>query len=209
MELIPMLRRLKVLPIIRVADAGIAFPLVQALHQGGMDVVEVTLTVPDALQVIEQVRCTLPTLTIGAGTVRNRSDATQAIDAGSQFLVTYKSSEEVAEVGRMTDIPFILGGATPTEIDRCLELGSDVVKLFPASSVGPRYIEAIKGPLPSVELLPTGGILEEDIPKWLSAGAIAVGIGGGLLNVGRGKNANYEEVAQRASRLKYSLNYHL
>ncbi len=205
MDLKEILSRQKVVPIIRASDPDVTFPIVQALHNGGIDLVEVTLTIPDALSAIQRIRHELPSVVVGAGTVRDRQDGENAVAMGAQFLVTYKASQEVARVGMSTHTPYILGGMTPSEIDRCLELGSVVVKVFPAQVVGPQFLATLKGPLPLAEFFPTGGIGRDAVGKWLAAGAIAVGVGGDLLNLIAGREPNYLEITRRAERLMESV----
>ena len=201
MELISLLHHQKIVPIIRTTEPGITFPLVEALYHGGMTLIEVTLTIPDALATIRRIREELPSVVIGVGTVRDEQAAQEAVAMGAHFLVTYKPSDAVARIGQRSHVPYILGGMTPAEIDQCLMLGSTVVKVFPANLVGPEFLAAIRGPFPGAQLLPTGGIREPEVSRWLEAGAIAVGVGGDLLRLVPGPAPDYGDVTRRAAGL--------
>ena len=190
----------KVIPVIRANSLGEARQIVTALYAGGVRVMELTTTIPDVYALVGEVRVQRPDILVGLGTVCDRGMADQAVDSGADFLVTYKVSEAVADVGQRRRVPYVLGAATPTEVDRCMELDSAVVKIFPARIVGPNFIREIRGPIPEVRCFPTGGIGLDDIDKWLGAGSVAVGIGGALIRLGS-TNSDYSVVVQRADSL--------
>jgi 2-dehydro-3-deoxyphosphogluconate aldolase/(4S)-4-hydroxy-2-oxoglutarate aldolase len=179
-DLVAMLRVQKVLPILRVDTADAAENLVHALAAGGMRVIELTATIPEVHRVLQAFR-RRQDLVVGLGTVETGQAGAQAIRAGARFLVTYRPAKDVAESARAGGVPCVLGAMTPSEVARCRDLGSTVVKIFPAHVVGPSYLASLKGPIPGVPFLPTGGIRLEDVPLWLKAGAVAVGVGGDLV----------------------------
>ncbi|MCY0880260.1 MAG: bifunctional 4-hydroxy-2-oxoglutarate aldolase/2-dehydro-3-deoxy-phosphogluconate aldolase [Firmicutes bacterium] len=179
-ELVSVLSRQKVLPIIRTDNVQRARELVSAYFVAGARAIELTTTIPDVWGLLEEVRDTHPDLFLGLGTVRTKEQAERAMARGARFLVTYFVADEVAAAARDSGVPFVLGALTPTEVERAMALGSTVVKIFPASAVGPAFIRELRGPRPEVQCVPTGGIRPEDVGAWLQAGALAVGIGSAL-----------------------------
>ncbi len=186
-DAIRVVKAARVVPIIRTNTADEAYALARIVVEAGVPIIELTMTIPDVLGVVAACRRDFPSAVVAVGTVRTGAEARDAIGAGAMLLVTYKASEPVAQVGRDYGIPYILGAATPTEVDRCLELGSQVVKWFPAESWGIAGLKYLRGPLPEVECLVTGGIALDRIGAWLAAGAVAVGLGGALLAPGVGQ----------------------
>ncbi len=186
-DAIACLKAQRVVPIIRTNAADEAYALARIVIEAGLPIVELTMTIPKVGEVITACRRDFPAAVVAVGTVRSAAEARQAIEAGAMLLVTYKASQAVAQVGRDHGIAYILGAATPTEVDRCLELGSRVVKWFPAESWGLEGLKHLHGPLPEAECLVTGGIALERIGAWLAAGAVAVGLGGALLAPGAGQ----------------------
>lgn len=151
---------------------------------------------PRAVEVIQQIDKELGNeILLGAGTVLDPYTAKIAIEAGAKYIVAPNLSEETALLCNKHRVPYIPGVLTPTEIVKALELGVPLIKLFPASAVGPSYIKAIHGPLPQAKLLPTGGVNVENVKDWIKAGAAAVGVGGGLTKGSR------KEIAERAKKL--------
>lgn len=169
------------LPIARGLSRGILLGAAGALRSAGIDVIEITLDSPDAFGTIGALRAHDGHLTVGAGTVRSDELARQAVEAGAQFLVTPHVDAKVAGAALRLNVPVILGALTPTEIIRARELGAELVKVFPAATLGPAYIQQILAPLHDVQLVPTGGITPSNAGQFIAAGAVAVGIGGALL----------------------------
>ncbi len=154
----------------------------QALLDGGIDVIEVTFTVPGILDILREVRAALgDRILLGAGTVLDPESARAALLAGAEFLVTPVVNTEVIRLARRYDKLVMCGAFTPTEILTAWEAGADIVKVFPADVGGPAYLKAIHGPLPHVRLLPTGGVNLETLPAFVKAGACAVGLGTALV----------------------------
>jgi len=155
---------------------------VEAVAQGGIPCVEITMTTPDALSTIAEAvrRFSAHGLVIGAGTVITAEDCRAAVEAGAQYVITPVVSEEAIREAQVHDIPVFCGAFTPTEVHTAWTLGSDMVKVFPASVGGPGYLKALKGPLPHVPMVPTGGVTIENMAAFIKAGAAALAIGGNL-----------------------------
>lgn len=191
-----------VVPVLRAASAD-RFPAVaEVLLDAGVRVLEVTLTSRGALQAIAALAKQLPTGScIGAGTVLTADDATAAIEAGAQFLVAPTRSLAVTTVAIAYGVPSFSGAFTPTEVLTAWEDGASAVKIFPASIGGPEYLRAIAAPLPCIPLMPTGGIGLAQVPDYIRAGAIAVGVGGPLLRDAPDPDGDLNALGSRARAL--------
>jgi 2-dehydro-3-deoxyphosphogluconate aldolase/(4S)-4-hydroxy-2-oxoglutarate aldolase len=173
----------RVMAVIRLSASSLVREVVHALVDGGMRVIEITMTTPDALREIERLAASLPeSIVLGAGTVIDGATAIAAIDAGARFVVSPVCRPALIEACHQRRVVMMPGGLTPTEILTAHEAGADFVKVFPASAVGPAFVRDVKGPLPDVRLVPTGGIGIEQAAEWLRAGASAVGVGGSLID---------------------------
>jgi 2-dehydro-3-deoxyphosphogluconate aldolase/(4S)-4-hydroxy-2-oxoglutarate aldolase len=188
-------------------DAPASLPLIaEALLEGGISAIEVTMTVPDALGTIEAVRSTVgDNGIVGVGSVLGAQDALEAIQAGAEFVVSPVFRRGIVDTAHQHDVPALPGALTPTEIQTAHEAGADVVKVFPASAMGQSYLGAVKAPLPHLRLCPTGGISLEGAGEWLQAGAAMVGVGSALLDGVDLETGNYEPVTTNARRLRRSL----
>ena len=171
-------------PVIRADSAATALRIVEALVEGGIRTLEITMTVPDAMKAIGSVAERFgASVLLGAGTVTSRALAEGAIDAGAEFLVTPCVVPEVIAVARQRDVAVLPGAMTPTEVFSAWSLGGDIIKIFPASNVGgASYLKALKGPFPQIPLCPTGGVTLQTIGDFVRAGASAVGVGGELVS---------------------------
>jgi 2-dehydro-3-deoxyphosphogluconate aldolase / (4S)-4-hydroxy-2-oxoglutarate aldolase len=187
--------------VIRVQTAAGLFQLAQALLQGGLSCVEVTMTTPGALRAIEEASDKLEGVLIGAGTVLDAPTARQAILAGAQFLVTPTVKPDVIEMAHRYGVVVIAGAMTPTEILTAWELGADMVKVFPADVLGPGYLKAVHGPLPQIPLVPTGGITAENAGAFIKAGAAVVCAGSWLVDKKAVAEGRYQVLTERASQL--------
>lgn len=158
--------------------------VVEAVAEGGVHCIEVTMTTPGALQCIEAASKKLSgaDALLGVGTVLDAETCRMAILAGAEFVVTPTLSVPTIQMARRYGKPVIAGGYTPTEILTAWDHGSDLVKVFPASVGGPEYLKAIKGPLPQIPLVPTGGVELENVGEFLKAGAAALAVGGNLVS---------------------------
>lgn len=175
------LTRARVMAIVRGSDPAAAEATGAVLLEAGLRFVEVALTTPDALGVIERLRPRVPAgARLGAGTVLTRDDVARVESAGGQFIVTPAIAESVEEAV-CRSLPTVIGALSPTEILSARARGATVVKLFPSSVGGPRYLRAIRDPFPDLPLLAVGGVDLEAAKEYLHAGAIGVGVGGPLV----------------------------
>lgn len=171
-----------IVAIIRATSGDQLVQVAEALHDGGVDVIEVTFTVPGVLDVISAVSKKLgKKILLGAGTVLDTESARAALLAGAEFLVSPTVNVDVIKLCHRYDKLMMTGAYTPTEILTAWEHGADIVKVFPAEIGGPPYLKAIKGPLPQVRLMPTGGVNLQTLPQFVAAGACAVGLGSQLV----------------------------
>jgi len=169
----------RVLAIVRYREPCDLGAVVDALRAGGIRSIEVTADTPGALD--EVVRTNGEGAPIGAGTIRAVEEARKFADAGARFLVSPGLVPEIVRVGLERGVPTIPGVLSPTEIMAAVAAGANVVKLFPASLGGPGYLASLRGPFPEVRFVPTGGISVSDVPTWLEAGAVCVGLGSSLV----------------------------
>lgn len=169
----------RLIMVVRAPSAADARRAIAAARTGGVAVVEVTFTVPDALDVIRDLAAD-PDVIVGAGTVRTIEQASQAIEAGAQFLVSPGLVDAMIPLAAEAGVLMIPGTLTPSEAMRAAQLGASAIKLFPASSVGPEYLTALLAPLPDLKVIPSGGVSESNAGYWLRAGAVAVGMAGKL-----------------------------
>jgi len=172
-----------IVAIVRSPDSSQLVEVARALADGGIDVVEITMTVPNALDVLRQVKQSLgDRLLLGAGTVLDPETARAVLLAGAEFIVTPTLNLEVIRMCQRYDKVITPGAFTPTEILAAWEAGADIVKVFPAEVVGPPFFKAVRGPLPQVRLMPTGGVDLNTAAAFLKAGACCLGIGSQLVD---------------------------
>jgi 2-dehydro-3-deoxyphosphogluconate aldolase/(4S)-4-hydroxy-2-oxoglutarate aldolase len=187
--------------IIRAPSSEKIVSVARALAAGGIDVIEVTFTVPGALDVLKDVHEELgDEILLGAGTVLDAETARAAILAGAQFIVTPTLRPDVIQLCRRYDKLCMPGAYTPTEILTAWEAGGDIVKVFPADIGGPRYLKTLQGPLPQVPLMPTGGVNLETLGEFLAAGACAVGLGGALVEPAAERSGDMQRIQEQAAR---------
>lgn len=173
-----------IVPVIRAATAQKAFVAVDALQNAGISVAEITMTVPGAEQVIEELRKKFDgVLLVGAGTVLNPASAERCLNAGAQFIVSPGFNAATVDFVKAREVLVMAGGLTPTEILAAWESGADLVKVFPCNAVGgASYIKSLKGPFPQVPFVPTGGVNLQTAADFIHAGSEALGIGGELVS---------------------------
>jgi 2-dehydro-3-deoxyphosphogluconate aldolase/(4S)-4-hydroxy-2-oxoglutarate aldolase len=182
-EVLNTLRETGLVPVLRAESEEQALALATAVAAGGVNVLEVTMTVPGAFRVMRRLTKELPNILIGAGTVLDAETARLCILEGAEFVVSPALKIATIEMCHRYGVPVIPGALTPTEILTAWEAGADVVKVFPASSLGgAKYLKSIKAPLPQVELIPTGGVSLATAAEFLEAGAFALGVGADLVN---------------------------
>ncbi len=183
--LIADLRRARVVPVVRTSTAALAATAVEWLREDGFHIIEITLTIPDALPLLRRLAAE-PGLVVGAGTVPDAAAAAACLEAGARFLVTPWLDPAVVATARQGGACAMPGAMTPTEIRAALAAGADVVKIFPAASLGgPAHLRALRAVFPDVAFCPTGGVDAGNAPAYLEAGAAFVGIGGRLVDEAR------------------------
>ena len=191
-----------VVAIVRLDDLSRAVPLTEALLRGGVQAVEFTFTNRLAARVIESVREALgEAAVVGAGTVLDPETARTAILAGAQFVVTPTLNTAVIELCRRYAVPTVIGAFTPTEMLTAWEAGATYVKVFPASVGGPGYLKDVRGPLPQLKLIPTGGVSVENAGQFIRAGAIAIAVGSNLVEAKSVANEQWGVLENRARAL--------
>src|SRR5881227_70566 len=188
-----------IVAVVRSPDSQQLVEVARALAEGGVTVVEITMSVPNALDVVRQVRQALgDRLLLGAGTVLDPETARAALLAGAEFLVAPTVNRGVIRLCRRYDKLVMPGAFTPTEILAAWEAGADVVKVFPADVVGPPFFRALRGPLPQVKLMPTGGVDLTTAAEFLKAGAVCLGVGGQLVEPKAVAAGDFPRVTQLA-----------
>ncbi len=206
-EALETILKTKVIAVIRLADAAKLAKVAEAIGAGGVKALEVTLTTPGALEAIRALSRSRPAGTlIGAGTVLDGPSAVAAIHAGAEFVVSPVFRPEVLAACRRYDVAVAPGAFTPTEILAAWEAGADIVKVFPATSLGPKFFGDLKGPLPQVRLMPTGGVTAENAREFLKHGACCVAIGTALLDKAAVAAGNWDTLTAKARDLVASLN---
>jgi 2-dehydro-3-deoxyphosphogluconate aldolase / (4S)-4-hydroxy-2-oxoglutarate aldolase len=182
-DILSQIHTVGIMPVLRASSAQLAISAAGAIEAGGVNVLEVTMTVPGAIGVIEAVVKNSPQVLVGAGTVLDPESARACMLAGAQFIVSPSLNVKTIEICRRYSVPVIPGALTPTEIVTAWEAGADVVKVFPCSALGgAKYLTALKGPLPHIRLIPTGGVSLSTAGEFLAAGAFAIGAGGDLVD---------------------------
>lgn len=188
-----------VVAIVRVASAQEAVEVCRAIAKGGVKPIEITMTVPGAIDAIKEFKSIVrDDVLVGAGTVLDPETARAAILAGAEFIVSPTLNLKVIEVCHRYSIVVIPGAFTPTEILTAWEAGADIVKVFPATVGGPKYLRDIKGPLPQVKLMPTGGVNLENTPDFIRAGAVAVAAGTSLVDQKAVDEKRYDLITENA-----------
>lgn len=191
-----------VVAVIRMNDPEKLSKVIEAIRIGGVKCIEITMTVPGAVEVIRALASTVPPdVLIGAGTVTSAEIAVAVIGAGAQFVVSPVLNLEVIAVCKKHSVACMPGCYTPTEIFTAWSAGADVCKVFPATSLGPKYFKDLSGPFPQIKLMPTGGVTIENVGEWIAAGAVAVGIGSDLLDKKAIDSGNYEALTERAAKM--------
>lgn len=192
-----------IIAIMRAQSSEQLLAAADAILAGEVDVIEVTMTTPGALETIRQaVTMYGERVTFGAGSVLDAETARSAILAGAQFIVCPTLNLETIRICKRYSVPVVPGAYTPTEILTAWEAGADLVKVFPAEVGGPAYIKAIKAPLPQIHLVPVGGVDLNTAAEFIRAGASAVGVGSALINQKLLDEGNFSEITRRAARFR-------
>ena len=189
-----------VIPVVRASSSAQALIAAQAVRDGGIPIVEITMTVPGALDVIRELRkASDSNVIIGAGTVLSKKMAQDCVDAGAQFLVSPGLDIPSLEFAQKEGMLMLAGALTPTEVITAWNAGSELVKIFPCGQVGgAAYIKSLKGPLPQVPLVPTGGVNLNTAADFILAGAAALGVGGELVQADALKTGNASVIVENA-----------
>jgi 2-dehydro-3-deoxyphosphogluconate aldolase/(4S)-4-hydroxy-2-oxoglutarate aldolase len=197
---------LGVVAVIRLKDPARLRAVVDAMAEGGVRALEVTMTVPGAVDLIRTLSSSLPDgFLLGAGTVTDAATARAVIDAGACFVVGPVFRPDVIAACHERDVAAMPGCFSPTEILAAHECGADIVKLFPATMLGPQFLKDVRAPLPQVKLMPTGGVTLENAGDWIRAGAVAVGLGSALLETKAIDSGRFDIITANAQRVVASV----
>jgi 2-dehydro-3-deoxyphosphogluconate aldolase/(4S)-4-hydroxy-2-oxoglutarate aldolase len=182
-EVLAQIKKIGLVPVLRAESEEQAMELAVAIADGGVTVLEVTMTVPGAVRVIARLAKERPEILLGAGTVLDPETAHACLQEGAQFIVSPAFNRKTVEFCQKQSVAVLPGSLTPTEILTAWDAGADVVKVFPANSMGgAKYLKSLKAPLPQIELIPTGGVSLETARDFLEAGAFALGVGADLVD---------------------------
>lgn len=193
------IQELGLLAVIRGPSPELTLKMVEALYAGGVRGIEITYSTPNAPQVVKTLAEQYgEDILLGMGTLTEVEHAIQALEAGASFLVSPHCEKALADAMLATGLPVMIGALTPSEVIQAYRLGSDVVKIFPGSLVGPDYIKALKGPFPYIPMMPTGGVSVDNVAAWFKAGVFAVGAGSNLCPTAWAKEGRFAEIASVA-----------
>lgn len=202
-EVIRRIEEVGIVPVVRAATVDEATRAVEAISAGGIPVVEITMTVPNAVSVIREVaKAHGSKVLVGAGTVTTAEQAESCIRAGAEFLVSPGLSAPVLSVARTSEKLAIPGALTPTELMNAHDHGARLVKIFPCGNVGgPKYLRSLKAPFPKAELIPTGGVNAANAAEFIAAGAFALGVGADLVDAAALREGNLDKITSAAQEL--------
>lgn len=196
----------KAVAVIRLADPAKMIKVAEAIFEGGVSAIEITMTVPNAIKVIEETSKSVGgRMLIGVGSVLDAETAQRAIDAGARYVVSPIFKKEIIYTAQKNDVPAIPGCFTPTEILTASEAGADIIKVFPADVLGMAFFKGVLAPMPHLKLMPTGGVSLTNAGEWLKAGACAVGIGSALLDKKAIDAEDYGKLTENAEILRKSI----
>ena len=196
----------KVVAVLRIKEADKLKKIIEAIAEGGLTVAEVTMTVPNAIQLIEKMSKELDkNIIFGVGSVLNAEVAEQAIKAGAKYVVSPIFKKEIVDIAHKYNVPAMPGCFTPTEIQTAYEAGADIIKVFPADVLGMAFFKGVLAPMPHLKMMPTGGVSLTNAGEWINAGACAVGIGSALLDKEAIKNENYSKLTDNAKLIMKSV----
>lgn len=198
-QIISKLLDLGIIAVVRARSREQVLPLAEALLEGGVKAIEITMTTPDAIDAIHDASTHLSSdALIGVGTVLDQETAKAAMQAGADFVVTPILKPDLVPIAHEAGKPIMLGCYSPSEAQKAHEAGSDFVKLFPADGLGPSYIKAIRAPLPHLRIVPTGGVNLETMEGFLNAGCSALGVGSSLITRPILENDNWTELTEKS-----------
>jgi 2-dehydro-3-deoxyphosphogluconate aldolase/(4S)-4-hydroxy-2-oxoglutarate aldolase len=188
----------KVIALIRADSPDGLLDCARALAEGGLTSIELTMTTPGAIRMLEKATAELPDFLFGLGTVLDAETARAGILAGARFIVTPALRPDVITMCKRYSVPVFSGALTPTEVVNAWDCGADAAKIFPAEFFGPAYIKSLKAPLPQVELVPTGGVTAENVGEFIKAGAFATAAGSSLVDAKSFKNRDWAAITAKA-----------
>jgi 2-dehydro-3-deoxyphosphogluconate aldolase/(4S)-4-hydroxy-2-oxoglutarate aldolase len=199
-QILSCITEIGIVPVVRTSSAEGAIKSVDAIYRGGIRAAEITMTVPGAIRALEKVADQFgDKLVLGAGTVLDPETARACMLAGAEFFVTPSLKVSTIEVAKRYSKVICPGALTPTEVVTAWEAGADIVKIFPCGNVGgAKYIKALKGPFPQIEMIPTGGVNLENAGEFLKAGACAVAVGAELVDAKSVKEGRFDVIEERA-----------
>ncbi len=197
----------KLVAVVRLDDPVELGPVVDALLEGGVRLIEATMTIPGLLKHVPQLMERVgDDMVFGIGSVLNGEMAQQVVDAGASFVVSPILKKEIIDVADKAGRVVSVGAYSPTEIQTAWEYGSDVVKVFPADTLGPSYIKGVRAPMPHLKLLPTGGVAVDNVGEWLSAGSFALGVGSALVDLKAVRAGRFDIIRDNAKALVQAVN---
>lgn len=187
-----------IVAVVRAENAEKALKITEAVKKGGIEAIEITMTVPGAVDVIKQLtdEYSKDEILIGAGSVLDAETARACILAGAEYIVSPSLDKETIEMSNRYQKAVMPGAMSVTEVVKAMKYGADIVKIFPATLFGPKIIKAVKGPLPQAPLMPTGGVSLDNVKDWIKAGSLAVGVGSSLSK--GAKTGDYDQVTKTA-----------
>jgi len=199
-EVLKQIKDVGIIPVVRATTADEAMRAIDAIREGGIAVLEITMTVPGAVGVIEQVAARFGNdALVGAGTVLDAEKAKDCVSAGAKFIVSPALNMETIAYCREHDVAIMPGALTPTEVVQAWNAGADLVKVFPAGAVGgASYLKALKAPLPQIDLVPTGGVSLKTAADFIRAGAAALGVGADLVDIKAIREGQARSITDRA-----------
>ena len=200
-EIVEKLREIGLVPVLRAESEEQALGIASAIADGGVTVLEITMTVPGAIRVMSRLTKERPDILIGAGTVLDAETARMCMLEGAQFVVSPALNLKTIEMCHRYSIPVLPGALTPTEVVTAWQAGADVIKVFPASALGgAKYLKSLKAPLPQVEMIPTGGVSLATAKEFLEAGSFALGVGADLVDTKAMAEGKPEKITESAKK---------
>ncbi len=201
-EAVAQIRDLGVVAIVRADTGDEALAAARAVREGGLRAIEVTFTVPGAAEIIRRLAEEMgDEILLGAGTVLTADQAREAVAAGAEYLIAPDTDPEVIAEAHRLGRPIFPGAFSPSEVARAWKLGADLIKLFPAARLGPAYLKDLRGPFPQIPLVPVGGVDASNCADYFRNGAVAIGVGGKLVDRALLREGRYDEITRRAREL--------
>lgn len=202
-QVVDCIKEVGIIPAIRAATSDDALFAAEAVAAGGIPIIELTMTVPDAPRVITRIRSAFPDVVVGAGTVLDLAAAQASLDAGAMFLTSTGLVPEVSRFAAAADLVSIPGALTPTEVLSAQRLGADFIKIFPCAQLGgPHYIRALKGPFPQAAFIASGGVNQQNVEHYILCGATALGVGEHIVPHNAVKNRKADWIHELAGRFR-------